>query len=105
MISDSFPQDGPCTRTAESAPLPTAGVFRILVCRATHSLGNTLLLTPLIKELQTVYPGAEIDIVTRTPVGADIFGRFQNVRRIFCLPSRPFLHPVRYLAVLSKLRQ
>jgi ADP-heptose:LPS heptosyltransferase len=68
-------------------------------------LGNTLLLTPLIKELQTVYPGAEIDIVTRTPVGADIFGRFQNVRRIFCLPSRPFLHPVRYLAVLSKLRQ
>src|SRR4029079_2421433 len=70
-------------------PLPRVGIFRVLVCRPTHSLGNTLLLTPLRREIETIYPGAEIDIVSRTPVAPDVFGRFASVRRIFVLPSRP----------------
>ena len=84
--------------------LPLAGIFRILVCRPTHSLGNTLLLTPLLRELQATYPGAEVDIVTRTPVGAELFQHFSNVRRILCLPSRAFLRPLQFLRVLSHLR-
>jgi heptosyltransferase-3 len=88
----------------ETAALPTTGIFRILVCRITHSLGNTLLLTPLIRELQATYPGAEIDIVTRAEVADLIFGAFASVRNIYRLPAHAFRHPLQFLAVLRRLR-
>lgn len=66
--------------------LPRAGIHRILVCRISHTLGNTLLLTPLISELAEVYPGAEIDVVTRYPAAEEIFGSFDRIRRIYRLP-------------------
>lgn len=86
-------------RRAEG-PLPDAGIHRILVCRVTHTLGNTLLLTPLIRELEEVFPGAEIDILTRSPVANEIFGRFFAVRRIAVLPAHAFAHPLRFRRVL-----
>src|SRR5579864_9139539 len=61
-------------RLRSPAPVPSFGIFRILICRVTHSLGNTLLVTPLVRELEATYPGAEIDIVTRSEVATDIFG-------------------------------
>jgi ADP-heptose:LPS heptosyltransferase len=94
-------------RDSESSTsfLPSAGVFRVLVCRPTHSLGNTLLLTPLLRELQVVYPGAEIDVITRTPVAVDLFGQLPHVRHVLCLPSRPFLRPMGFFGVLAHLRR
>jgi heptosyltransferase-3 len=92
------------TSVANAAPVPTSGIFRILICRVTHSLGNTLLITPLVRELQATYPGAEIDIVTRSEAAADIFGAFAAVRSIYCLPAHAFRHPVRYLALLRRMR-
>src|SRR4029078_12887258 len=86
-------------------PLPRVGIFRVLVCRPTHSLGNTLLLTPLLREIETIYPGAEIDIVSRTPVAPDVFGRFASVRRIFVLPSRPLQRLPRLANVLLRARE
>ena len=84
--------------------LPHVGIFRILICRTTHSLGNTLLLTPLLRELETVYPGAEIDIVTRTPIGIEIFRRFSNVRRVLSLPAHAFGSPLQFLRILRLTR-
>ena len=88
-----------------AALLPRVGIFRVLVCRPTHSLGNTLLLTPLLREIETIYPGAEIDIVSRTPVAVEVFGRFASVRRIFVLPSRPLQQLPRLINVLLRVRE
>ncbi|WP_254427179.1 hypothetical protein [Rhodanobacter sp. C01] len=44
--------------------LPPRDIFRILLLRPNHRLGNTLLLTPLLIELEQRYPGAEIDLIT-----------------------------------------
>lgn len=87
------------------APLPRDGVFRILVCRVSHSLGNTLLLTPLLRELETVYPGAEVDVVTRSPVARDVFSGFYNVRDILVLPAWGLRHPLHVLGVLRRMRR
>lgn len=87
-----------------TAMLPTAGIYRILVCRISHTLGNTLLLTPLLRELQQVYPGAEIDVLTRSPVAEQIFGRFPRVRRIHRLPPHSLATPWRLIGVLRALR-
>lgn len=85
--------------------VPRVGIFRVLVCRPTHSLGNTLLLTPLLQEIEATYPGAEIDIVSRTPVASEIFGRFASVRRIFILPSRPVHRFGRLIHILTRIRE
>jgi len=84
--------------------LPMAGIHRILVCHVSHTLGNTLLLTPLLRELQHIYPGAEVDVVTRSPVAEEIFGGFANVRRIYRLPRHGVAVPWRLERIVRTLR-
>lgn len=86
------------------APLPRFGIHRILVCRVSHTLGNTLLITPLLRELTRVYPGAEIDILTRSPVAQEVFGAFDRVRTIFRLPRHGVSAPAQVASVFRQLR-
>jgi heptosyltransferase III len=88
-----------------SAPLPDKGIYRILVCHVSHSLGNTLLLTPLLSELENVYPAAEIDILTRSPIANDVYGRFFGVQRIFRLPAHGVGHPFQFFGTLRRMRK
>jgi heptosyltransferase III len=88
-----------------SEPLPDKGIYRILVCHVSHSLGNTLLLTPLLSELEKVYPAAEIDILTRSPIADDVYGRFFSVQRIFRLPAHGVGHPLQFLGTLRRMRK
>jgi heptosyltransferase III len=88
-----------------SEPLPAKGIYRILICHVSHSLGNTLLLTPLLVELEKVYPGAEIDILTRSPIADDVYGHFFSVQRIFRLPSHGVGHPFQFLGTLRRMRK
>lgn len=96
--------DGTST-TAESEALPTAGIFRVLICRVSHSLGNTLLVTPLVQEIEATWPGAEIDILTRSLVAAEIFASYSCVRNIYCLPRHGVCHPLRVLRALRRMRE
>jgi heptosyltransferase-3 len=92
-------------RQSGDLSLPHKDVFRILVCRVTHSLGNTLCTTPLMRELAQIYPGAEIDIVTRSPVANEIYGAHRNVRQIFNVPAHGIFHPLRYANLLKRVRE
>jgi ADP-heptose:LPS heptosyltransferase len=85
--------------------LPATGVFRVLICRVSHSLGNTLLVTPLVQEIEAVWPGAEIDIVTRSPAAFEIFSSYSCVRTIYCLPRKGLRHPLRLLRGLRGIQQ
>lgn len=85
--------------------LPARGINRILICRTSHSLGNTLLLTPLLAELERVYPGAETDIVTQCPVARELYDRYFSVRRVFVLPSRFPPHMLTVFRVLRAMRE
>jgi heptosyltransferase III len=87
-----------------TAPLPERGIYRILVCHVSHSLGNTLLLTPLLAELEKVYPAAEIDILTRSPIAQDVYGHFFGVQRLFKLPAHGVGHPFQFFGTLRRMR-
>ncbi len=93
------------TSAAAGTPLRQTGILRILICRTSHSLGNTLLITPLLQEIEAIWPGAEIDIITRSPVAVDIFANFANVRHIYCLPKRAMQRPLQLLQHLQSLRR
>lgn len=88
-----------------SEPLPRRGIYRILVCHVSHTLGNALLLTPLIQELEATYPGAEIDIVTRSQVGQELYGHYDRVNQVFQLPAHGFGHPRQWLRGMRGMRK
>lgn len=85
--------------------MPPKGIYRILVCRPNHRLGNTLLLTPLIAELERTYKGAEIDILSEGSIAAEVFSTFFSVKNIYCLPRRGFKHPWAFLSLLFRIRK
>jgi ADP-heptose:LPS heptosyltransferase len=90
--------------SAPSVPI-RRGIYRILICRPNHRLGNTLLLTPLISELEERYQGAEIDIVSEGDIAEDVFKGFFSVKRVFCLPRRGFKHPIAILRTVFRIRR
>ncbi|HEY8011620.1 MAG TPA: glycosyltransferase family 9 protein [Rudaea sp.] len=90
--------------SAQMQALPASGVFRVLICRLSHSLGNTLLMTPLIQEIEATWPGVEIDLVTRSPAAAEIFAGYDCVQNIFCMPRHGVRHPLRFLHLLRSMR-
>lgn len=96
---------GPNRGVASEGWLPIVGIHRILVCHVSHTLGNTLLLTPLLRELEQVYPGSEIDVVTRSPAAEEIFGGFASVRRIHRVPRHGLAAPWQLMSVVRALRE
>jgi heptosyltransferase-3 len=91
--------------SAKQESLPKKGVYRILICRPNHRLGNTILLTPLITELERLYKGAEIDILSEGPIAEEVFTTFFSVKNVYCLPKRGFKHPFRFLGMLLRIRE
>ncbi|MDE1964210.1 MAG: glycosyltransferase family 9 protein [Xanthomonadaceae bacterium] len=85
--------------------LPSRGVHRILVLRPNHRLGNTLLITPLLGELERQFPGAEVDVVTGCEAAAEIFAGFRQVYRIYQLTRRPGHHPLRLWQAVRAMRR
>lgn len=86
-------------------PLSRKGIFRILVCRPNHRLGNTILLTPLIAELERHFKGAEIDVISEGTIAEEVLASFFSVRNVYCLPRRGFKHPVSFLRLLNRVRR
>lgn len=93
------------TRLQRSRHLPRSEIHRILVCRPNHRLGNLLLLTPLLIELERALPEAEVDIVLAGEHGAELFCSFPNVRHIHVLSRRMVRHPFATARILMRIRR
>jgi ADP-heptose:LPS heptosyltransferase len=97
---------------AETSPAAAPGVRpeigpgpSILICRPNTRLGNTLLLTPLVEELQNTLPRARIEILSACPAAREVFQEFPGVRRVHELPFRGARHPLRYVSALLRVRR
>jgi len=85
--------------------LPVRGIHRVLVCRPNHRLGNTVLITPLLAEIEALYPGAEIDVVSGGNVGEQLFVERFHVRRVYSLPRKVARHLWATVKLLRQLRR
>lgn len=90
---------------AGTARLPRTGIHRILICRSVHTLGDSLTLTPLLKELGDYYPGAEVDIVSGCPVADALFDAFPNVHAVHRVPRHIAGHLLATARVLRAMRR
>ena len=83
--------------------LPTQGVHRILVLRPNQRLGNMLLLTPLMAELEAIYPGAEVDLLSASAVAREVFAGYDSVRTHWQLPRRIVQRPWHTFGLLRSM--
>jgi heptosyltransferase-3 len=71
--------------------LPVEGIHRVLISRPDHRLGNTVLVSALINEVEALYPGAEVD-----RVGGDatdtIYSLLSGVHRVSAFPRKIARH-------------
>ncbi|MEO7065929.1 MAG: glycosyltransferase family 9 protein [Rhodanobacter sp.] len=88
----------------EPGGLSTIGIHRVLVCRPNHRLGNSVLISPLIAEIEALYPGAEIDLLGSQATESLYSDRFR-VHSVFVLPQKIARHLWLSLRVLRALRR
>ena len=74
-------------------------IKKILICRPNHRLGNLLLTTPLIQELENTFQGCEIDIIVKGGLSKIIFREYHSIRSIIILPRKPFNQLFKYIKV------
>ena len=74
----------------------------ILLVRPNHRLGNQLLLTPLLQEIEKIYPAARVSLLVKGNAAPAIFKSYK-FDKIFQLPRWPLREPVRYLIVLIQM--
>lgn len=84
--------------------LASERIQRILVCRPNHRLGNTVLLTALLVEIERRFPGAEVDLLSAGPAAATLFRGFDIVGDCTTLDRRAARRPLATLRALRKLR-
>lgn len=89
----------------QTSDLSRSDIHRILICRPNHRLGNLLLLTPLVTEIQRLFPNADVDIVMAGEHVAELFQTFPNVRHIYNLSRRMVRHPVALVRTAALIRR
>lgn len=88
-----------------TAASQTATVRRIVVLRPNHRIGNTLLLTPLMQELEARFPEAEVALVTAGGAARPVFSAYPRMTTQYAFPGKSYRHPFRVLRMLARLRQ
>ncbi|HEX7326595.1 MAG TPA: glycosyltransferase family 9 protein, partial [Rhodanobacteraceae bacterium] len=92
-------------RLCHAGELAGARIRRVLICRPNHRLGNLLLLTPLLQELQHELPDARVDILAAGGAATSLFAGFDNVGRVYCLSRRIVRHPFATAGIVLQLRR
>jgi heptosyltransferase-3 len=85
-------------------PLDPAEIRSVLICRVNARLGNTLLLTPLIKQICEWLPEASIDLALAYPKAEDLLRGVPSVRHIIKFPNRLPRVLWAYLPAIHRLR-
>lgn len=80
-------------------------IKRIIICRPNARLGNLLLITPFVQELEKTFPNCKIDLFVKGGLAPVIFENYDSVDRIISLPKKPFSNLFKYFAVWVSLKK
>jgi ADP-heptose:LPS heptosyltransferase len=83
----------PSAVPAADTAIAARGITSVLVARPNHRLGNVLLLTPLLQELERLLPQARVDVLAGPPFAACLLEGYPMVRRVDTLSARPLHQP------------
>jgi len=85
-------------------PIDPKNIKKILICRPNHRLGNQLLITPLVQEVNRIFPDAKIDLFLKGGLGKIIFENYPKVDKLIMLPKKHFKQLFRYISCWISLK-
>ncbi|MES2241081.1 MAG: glycosyltransferase family 9 protein [Bacteroidota bacterium] len=77
----------------------------VLISRPNHRLGNLLLITPLVQEINATFPNCKIDLFVKGGLAPIIFENYPSVEKYIVLPKKPFKELIKYFQVWYKIKQ
>ena len=77
--------------------------IKILIVRPNHRLGNLLLLTPVVKELEDIFTNPSIDLFVKGNLSEIIFKNYDSINKHIKLPKKPFNNLFYYFLIWTKL--
>lgn len=77
--------------------------FKVLIVRPNHRLGNLLLLTPVVKELEDIFTNPSIDLFVKGNLSEIIFKNYDSINKHIKLPKKPFNNLFYYFLIWTKL--
>ena len=80
-------------------------VIKILIVRPNHRLGNLLLITPIIQEIEKIFPEASVDLFVKGFLSEVIFKNYKSINKHIILPRKPFKNLFKYFYVWYQLVQ
>ncbi len=80
-------------------------IKKILISRPNHRLGNLLLITPLIQEVQATFPDCQIDLFVKGGLAPIVFQNYKNIHLIIELPKKPFDNLLKYFKVWITIKK
>ena len=78
-------------------------IKRVLICRPNARLGNLLLITPLVQEVEQLFPNCKIDLFVKGFLAPAIYKNYNQVSNIIELPKKPFKSLWQYFKVWNSL--
>lgn len=79
-------------------------VKKILICRPNHRLGNLLLLSPLVQELESTFPNSEIDLLVNQSCAIQLYQNYDRVNQVIEFPQKPFKNLIKYIRTFVRFR-
>lgn len=79
-------------------------VRSVLIIRPNHRLGNQLLMTPIVQEVEETFPNARIDLFAGK-IAPVLFQNYHRVDRIIRIPRKPFKELFKYLKAWISIRK
>lgn len=77
--------------------------IKILIVRPNHRLGNLLLVTPVIKEIESIFSNPSIDLFVKGNLSEIVFKNYNSINKHIKLPKKPFDNLLNYFMVWIKL--
>ena len=91
---------------ADAPPIDLSTIRSVLVVRINGRLGNTLFMTPLLRQLHELLPQASIDLAVSYPNAATLLAGMPGLERIIVFPHKGGAGMAgRYLRALRMLRR
>lgn len=78
--------------------------LKILIIRPNGRLGNLLLITPLLQEIENLFPNAQIDLFIKGGLAPILFQNYPSIKNYIKLPGKPFKELKNYMKVWTKIR-
>jgi len=76
----------------------------IIIIRPNYRIGNLILLTPLLNELQKHIPNAKIDIIVGMKLAGQVLEPLPNVDKVFDIPRKLLRQPIKMFNFIKKTR-